>query len=276
MADGMTGRDTSTLRLPGGFLSADGQCKDQATLRPLTGQEEEWLMAHPEAPSAVAVTHLLAACLVSLNGEAVSPGTVRSLLVGDRDFLMLHLRQLTLGDRIRAVYACPGCSARMDIDFSTEEVPVEVRRQTKPYEQMELSSGRAVRFRLPNGGDQEAVLDSPPENRVPALIARCLDAEDAPRSESEIQEISDAMERLAPKVEIDLDLTCPECGHAFTAPCDVTSLFLGEMRSQARGFLREVHFIAFYYHWSEQEILSLTRNRRREYLALLDETLRAV
>jgi hypothetical protein len=82
------------------------------------------------------------------------------------------------------------------------------------------------------------------------------------------------MERLAPQVELELDMTCPKCGHSFVAPFDLTAFFFDEMRVSSRQLLREVHMLAFYYHWSESEILSLRRTRRREYLDLLSEALR--
>jgi hypothetical protein len=33
--------------------------------------------------------------------------------------------------------------------------------------------------------------------------------------------------------------------------------------------LEEVHYLAFHYHWSEKDILSMTRSKRRRYLAIL-------
>jgi hypothetical protein len=39
--------------------------------------------------------------------------------------------------------------------------------------------------------------------------------------------------------------------------------------SDLESLYREVHLLAFYYHWTESEILSLTRSKRQRYLALL-------
>ena len=39
-----------------------------------------------------------------------------------------------------------------------------------------------------------------------------------------------------------------------------------------RQIYREVHALALRYHWSEDEILELSRARRRLYLDLIDET----
>jgi hypothetical protein len=94
-------------------------------------------------------------------------------------------------------------------------------------------------------------------------------------TEDESEAVIGEMERLAPRVELELDLTCPECGHAFVAPFDTTSFFFDEMTASRGQLMREFHTLAFYYHWSEKDILGLGRSRRRAYLDLLSEALRA-
>jgi hypothetical protein len=69
-------------------------------------------------------------------------------------------------------------------------------------------------------------------------------------------------------------LACPECSRTFLNPFDTTAFFLDEMRITAGQLLREVHALALHYHWSEADILSLTRERRRSHLSLLSDTLR--
>jgi hypothetical protein len=34
---------------------------------------------------------------------------------------------------------------------------------------------------------------------------------------------------------------------------------------------REVHYLAYHYHWSEQEIMSMSQAKRRQYIAVLAE-----
>src|SRR5262245_13546640 len=92
--------------LPGGLIDADGRRLAVAELRPLTGAEEDWLASNPGVPSARAVTRLLSACLVRLDDVDADVDLVRRLLVGDRDYLMLQLRRITLGDKIGAVFNC--------------------------------------------------------------------------------------------------------------------------------------------------------------------------
>jgi len=136
-------------------------------------------------------------------------------------------------------------------------------------------SDRAVRFRLPTGGDQEAVLGEELDAAADSLFERCL-LDDGGRelsSEERLAVIAE-MEQLAPLVEPELELTCPECGHCFLQPIDMTTYFLDELSVNGKQLLREIHALALHYHWSETEILSLSRSRRREYLALLHDSLR--
>lgn len=43
------------------------------------------------------------------------------------------------------------------------------------------------------------------------------------------------------------------------------------MRIDKRELYSEVHFLALHYHWSEKDILSMTRDRRKMYVELLKE-----
>lgn len=261
--------------LPGGLVLEDGRRLSQAELRPLSGREEEWLARHPWSPSTVAVTHLLSTCLLRLDDQPAQRDHARRLLVGDREYLMLHLRRITLGETIRAVLTCPACTAKMDVDFQAADVPVERRPQTAASYTLDLTSGRTVRFRLPTGADQEAVLGLATEQAVEALFARSLlDDSGTALLPGEQSAVIEAMDRLAPQIELELELVCPECSHEFVAPFDTTRFFLDEMRTNGHQLVREVHHLAFHYHWSETGILRLTRSRRHMYLSLLTETLR--
>jgi hypothetical protein len=218
--------------------------------------------------------------VLSLDDEPPPCDVARNMLVGDRDYLILQLRRLTIGDRVLAVADCPGCGSKMDIDFDAAAIPIERGAPDTPSYQIELPAhsglpARAVRFRLPSGGDQEAVLGLDVETAADKLLERCLLSGDAaPLAVDERARVITAMEKRAPRVELELDLRCPECSHAFVTPFDTTAFFLDELRITAAQLLREVHFLAFYYHWNESEILALVRDRRRAYLALLSDTLR--
>lgn len=249
-------------------------------LRSLTGHEEEWLARHHGASNAIRTTCLLNACVLSLDDEEPPRDMARRMLVGDRDYLVLQLRRLTLGDRVLAVVDCPACGSKMDIDFDAAAIPIENGVPDTPTYEIELPGHaghptRTVRFRLPSGGDQEAVLGLDVETAADKLLERCLLSSAAmPLAVEEKARVITAMEARAPRVELELELTCPECSGAFVMPFDTTAFFLDELRISADQLLREVHFLAFYYHWNESEILGLDRDRRRTYLSLLSDTLR--
>lgn len=263
-----------TVLLPGGLVLQDGRCLRHAALQEPSGREEEWLACHAHMPSAVRVTRLLQACVVWFEDMTITGDLLRQLLVGDRDYLVLQLRRLTLGDDVHAVILCSACQTKMDTDFRISEVPVEVRPQVAAAHTASLPH-RAVEFRLPTGRDQEAVLGKPIETAADELFDRCLLNDGGKElSPEERQAIIEEMEQRAPLVEVELDLTCPDCHHRFLQPLDMTAYFFDELSANSKQLLREVHALALHYHWSEADILSLRRARRREYLGLLQDSLR--
>ncbi len=54
---------------------------------------------------------------------------------------------------------------------------------------------------------------------------------------------------------------------------DIAGYLFAEVAARGRFLYREVHTLARYYHWSEVDILALSRERRRRYLALIDRAL---
>jgi T4 bacteriophage base plate protein len=263
----------NSFPLLGGLMIQPNQVLNKASLRPLSGHEELWLARHPTMPSAARVTWLLNACLLSLDDHPANIDLVRRLLVADRDYLILQLRRLTLGEDVHAVITCPACHSKMDVSFRIDDVPMEARPQAASSYTFELSD-RTVSFHLPTGGDQEAVMRIKTEDAVAELLRRCVSDEGGGQlSDDERETMIAQMEQLAPRLELELDLTCPECSHEFLAPFDSTAFFFDEMTLKGEQLLHEVHALAFYYHWSETEILGLERDRRRAYLELLNESL---
>jgi len=263
-----------------GEQGAGSRRYSSAVLRPLTGYEEEWLAHHRREASAISASRILDACIVDLDGDDPPRNAASRMLVGDRDYLMLQLRRLMLGNRILAVTDCPACRSRMDVDFDAASIPLESGASDSAHYEVELPGAAdqapcSVRFRLPCGEDQEAVLDLDADDASEAVLERCLLSDVMmPLSADQRARVIAEMEGLAPRIELELDLTCPECRHDFLLPFDTTAFFLDELRISAGQLLREVHCLAFYYHWSESEILALDRDRRRAYLALLTDALR--
>ena len=86
-------------------------------------------------------------------------------------------------------------------------------------------------------------------------------------------EIEERMRQLSPKVEQSMTATCVGCGRAFVAPFDVHRFLFGELRTDSRLLYEEVHYLAYHYHWSEQEIMGLPRDKRHLYIDVLSDTI---
>ena len=252
------------------------------------------------AGSTTLVTVVLSRCVRRLG--AISPVPVellRRLLVADRQYLLLKLRAITLGAQVQATICCPwaDCNQKIDIDFSLQDIPVWESQEKGPTYTMELSPEaayrdepgqvyRAVTFRLPNGEDQEVVSPLVADDAARAfamLLARCIqrvgpweppgDALIRRLSPLAQQEIERQMEAVAPKVELTMEGQCHECGRDFAVPFDPQEWFFGELRASRDLLHREVHYLAYHYHWSEQEIMAMPRDKRRRYIEMLADEL---
>jgi hypothetical protein len=213
---------------------------------------------------------------------------VRALTIGDREALLLHLRRLTLGERIACVLSCPdpACGEQMDLDLQVHDLLLPPSAQVQEWYETTITDQEATysaRFRLPTGVDQEAAVHLSavtPETGAALLLQRCLacvyDANGTPVDPppaTVISQLPALMAALDPQAELRLRLTCPVCDGVFSTLFDTASYFFQELFSRTGQIYREVHWLAFYYHWSEAEILAMTRQKRQHYLGLLSEAL---
>lgn len=278
---------TATVLLPGG-LWADGVCHREASLRPLNGEDEAFLLDSGDLLlPAERTTALLARCLTRLGDldRAAQPSETlaRALTVGDREALLLHLRRLTIGERLPCVLHCPapGCGQPMDLDLRVADLLLPPYAEVQPEHEAILGDDGAavrVRFCLPTGADQEAAARlavTGPEAAADLLLRRCLLSPDAEADLPDVvrRELPGLLARLDPQAELLLNLACPVCGQTFTALFDAAAYLFQEVSGRAAHLYREVHLLAFYYHWSEAEILGLTAVKRQRYLDLLAEAL---
>jgi hypothetical protein len=291
----------TTVVLPGGYVDGDGTLHRDAELAPICGCDEERL-ADGDVSRPAAFTTLLLACCVRRLGtiSPVTPDLARRLLIADRLYLVLKLRQAMAGSHVHATVQCPWeeCGEKVDIDFSLDDVPVRESTEKGPLYTLILSPEaagepagddltREVTFRLPDGTDQESLSDAVESGQCDSLeplLARCV----RPRGQVDDSgqavidrlsplarvEIERHMEAVAPAIDLALTVNCPDCSGEFSVPFDLQRFFFAECRVSRDRLYRDVHQLAYHYHWSEQEILSLPRSKRQHYLGLLATTLR--
>ncbi len=278
------------VELPGGFYDDVGNRVRELEVSPLSGADEELLAQHGGA-TAELVTDVLSRCVRRVGAiEPIDADAARALTVGDRQFLMLKLREATFGPHVALVTRCswPDCGEKVDIDFEVPDVPVG-KADGGPVFGVRLTA-RAdpdaawVSFRLPTGADQERcalLLDTNPAGALHELLELCVLAigtSDRPSPEriAELSplaraEIEAAMAEAAPGPAMVMCASCPGCGREFDVPLDVADMFFGEARVTADLLYRQVHYLAYHYHWAEAEILSLPRAKRLHYVELLAE-----
>ena len=280
------------VSIPHGLAACNGEWSRTARLRPMCGLDESFSIEQAHSlTTAARTTELLARCLNQLGPlHPVTPELVRTLPIGDREALLLHLRRLTMGDRLDCVLTCPktGCGETMELALKVSELLqppyADVREQ---YETTINDGDRAyrIRFRLPTGGDQEVAAGLAGESldaAVNTLLNRCIDQiaiVDGPSEpslqtlpQSVLQGLPQVMSKLDPQAELRLNLTCPACNAPFSVLFDAADYLFRELAGGGMSLYREVHTLALNYHWREAEILSLTRSKRRLYLNLLAET----
>jgi len=219
-------------------------------VRELTGADEEVLAERTVTSGARLVTRFLARVIVEIEGleRRVDEDLVSDMLIGDRDYLLLRLRQIDLGDDVRQVVHCPSpaCGKKVDVDFQVSEIEVTRASAVLPSYRVQLGEGAAARtalVRLPTGRDQEAIAPLAATNPAAAntrlfsrVVLRWAEAgsidEDAARALpiKQRSELAAFLERTSPGPDLYLDLHCPWCGGDMGYRFDLYGFFLPSAR----------------------------------------------
>ncbi|MDW8323763.1 MAG: hypothetical protein RMK60_06660 [Burkholderiales bacterium] len=261
--------------LPGGLLTQEGVRRDYA-FRAADGRLELCLAEICASAECMprAVTHALLASLEYLGGLTPDAAMIDSLCVADRQYLMRELGRLLGHEGGWYSATCNLCRARFDFRLDLAELPVKPAGEGYPHARVRIG-GHELILRLPCGADQLRLLGLPTEQRLSALVRALIVGTDGEGpelgwferlDETSIDMIDAALEAVSPAVVLQVAATCPECGAHNAVALDPYGVL-------ARGdaqLLDEVHRIAWHYHWSESQILSLPRARRQRYLRLID------
>lgn len=280
------------VALPGG-LWFDGVCHREAALRPPTGEDEAFLL---ETTARLLPSHrttaILARCLTRLGpDDTVGPDRVRDLTIGDREALLLQLHRLALGEQMPCVLDCPApsCTERLELSLSVGELllpPYPNPTESHDVTIRDADTSYRVHFRAPTGRDQEVASEIALRDVTEArreLLRRCIlnvveletgsDVAVWPEALDAHAQMSTAIGEADPQAELGINLKCPGCGQGFQTILDAGTYVHERLASRFRDLYREVHLLAFYYHWRETEILGLATERRRAYARLLQDEL---
>ena len=219
----------------------------------------------------------------------IPPDNLAQMSIGQRDGLLMQLRQCLFGQALLNTAVCPECHERIEWQNNLSDFLLTPDQIPPPQDTFELDAGGyQLLFRLPNSLDIAAVINSHQiqgqqlhQSQSPSqkqqLLSRCLlqieqqgsgcDFEELP--DSVLQALTNQLEALDPQADIRLNLTCPECAHAWTVLFDIASFLWTEVNEWSERMLQTVYQLAAGYGWSEQEILRLSPVRRQLYLGLM-------
>jgi hypothetical protein len=240
----------------------------QWNMRTLTASQvlDVWESAIHFAAPRRAVALLAAACPERAVDELLA------LPLGQRNQMLLRLREYLFGPTLTMTASCPACGVRLEsslqlANLQTPIVPGECRHT--------LSLGdREIAFHAPRAGD---LIDLPADavQARDALLSRCLVDVDSRAgvgisadalSSSDIAAVVDAMAVADPQANVDIGLICEACAHRWDCAFDIVTFLWHEIDAWAQRTLREVHLLAHAYCWSEHDILAMSPTRRQVYL----------
>ena len=244
-----------------------------AYLRPLTGHDELAL----DADSDRGGNWLLQRLLDERPGAALGPASLGSLDTANRDRLLAAVFSACFGENVDGITPCERCGEDFEFHFALPALTVYLgSADAAPGVEGPDADGyyrlQGARFRLPTVADLIAVDSMSADHAVRTLLDRCVAADGELPAEAlpDMRTIQEAMERLAPSLDLDIEATCPNCSQSTTIAFSLES-FLMQALAQERRFLTvEIHRLAAAYGWSLEEILRLSREDRRNLVRLVE------
>lgn len=206
----------------------------------------------------------------------MSKESAAALAVGRRDALLMELRTALFGDAVDAFAECPQCLERLEY-----VLPVSELRQggTAPVEGpiMVEACGFRLQLRLLDSDDLAAAgacygIEEARRSLLKRSVVGAWRGSQAAEVEElpavVIERVSEALAEADPLADLNIDLQCAGCGHAWAVAFDIGSLLWTELNALAKRLMREVHTLAQAYGWREADILAMSSTRRQFYLEL--------
>lgn len=203
--------------------------------------------------------------LMTTGTDGATPPRAADLTTADRDRLLAAVYAHLWGNRIDSTINCVACAEPFDVQFRLDELqafsqPDPLAAQLLPDGLFRLANGG--RFRLPTGADELAVSGLADDVAVGQLLHRCLP--DGPAT-VDAQAVQEAMQAVAPLLDMDLGAQCPECGQVQSVRFSMQSFLLNRLKNEQPQVLADIHRLATTYRWSHGEITRLPRQERRQY-----------
>ena len=245
--------ESDLVELPGGLVKGENTYRT-AQVRELNGEHEEKIFRALQSRNSAHIRSVILECGVVRLGELSEDDSRKllpELLIGDRDQLLLGIRNLTYDDAVDvSAWACPECGEPMDLKLNIRE-DIEVKKLRDPaketYFDVELRHGKKAVVKLPNGADQMRVGEGSEHTvaeRNSILLQQCVTEVDAPDGTKTMIAmfpgyvkglgmkdrrtiLEEIVKRQPGPQYTSIKITHDSCGKEVTLALDLVDLFLG-------------------------------------------------
>lgn len=235
--------ETEKFELLAGYIDDEGTLHKTFTLREMTGRDEEAISKSDlRQNGAKLVSVLLERCVTSIGsltrkevGGEKWKEIIRSLYVGDQDYMLVKLRELSMGGEIEVTHTCPKCkeSLKTILDVSElEVVPFAGQRNVpfslpKGYRDRKGVLHKEGTLRLPTGQDREILTPIAKKNLAQAstlmLTRICKFEEGLVVTEDVMRDLTvrdrEYLQNLLQEnlfgLNLEVEVLCTSCGEDF-------------------------------------------------------------
>lgn len=195
----------------------------QAVIREMTGTEEEILTNQRLIRNGDGINQVLKNCLVSIGeNEAPNMRDVLDLLAGDRLFLLLKLRQVSLGDTLDIESQCtnPTCRQKIAVEVDLNGVEHTTYSLEREFTTTLPRSQKSVTFTHLDGHKEKRLAALKEAGPTEAMLIRIKDIDGKPPSKKVMREMSladrnalrKAMQEVDAGPDTRVELECDACG----------------------------------------------------------------
>jgi hypothetical protein len=199
------------------------------------------------------------------------------LSAGEREARLIEAYARTFGERVDALVACPQCGESLEFSVDAPALAGDFSARAGSY-RLALPNGE-IEFRALDARDLRAAAEAANAEAAAALLAERAvvhlwrnGSECAARelAADERALLGERLSEIDAAADLRFDLACPACEQKWQAPFDAGAFFFSALASRARRLLRQVATLASAFGWTESEVLSLSPERRRAYIELVE------
>lgn len=233
-----------------GYTDEDGVLHDTFVMREMEGADEETVTTKTFTNPSKKINKILSLCTVrigTLEQSQMSKNAwekiIRNLYVGDQDYMLTVLREISLGKEFKSQHECPECGTKIDTTYEIEdleilefkgetEIPFELQRGYTDKKGREYIRGYVT---LPTGGDREVFLPmarNNPSKALTAMFTRLVHFDcGAPTTNDVIRHlVLKDREYLAQLItdnsfgiNVTREIECPNCGAVFNGALSIVN-----------------------------------------------------